>query len=495
MENQKIPCELEAELALIGSILLDENLIIQVSDLLTPDALYDQRNKIIYQTMLTISKEGNHFDAGIVMRYLNTHNKLEAAGGAEYISSIADAYYSVANVDTYVDLITDAYIKRNAIYVLQQLSQEGFNTDVSAFDYVDKAEKAVFELSKARRIQPFKEIDNVVDTVFDMTTRMSEMTDDVIGLDTGFAPLNKYTQGFQPGQLIILAARPAMGKSAFAMNLATNICQYNKNGNASVALFSLEMSAEQICERMYACDASIHLNQIKNGKMSKLEWARFNNSKAKLKKYNLHFDDSANSTVATIRAKCRKLKADGNLDFIVIDYLGLIQTGTSGKGNDSRQEEVRKISLALKALARDLKVPVVVLSQLSRDVEKRDTKRPMLSDLRDSGSIEQDADVVMLLYREDYYKGSKKEVPAGSKKGGQLTASEKFELAKAAQEKRMGEEMPGDASYIEINVAKNRNGQTGTCGLFFYKAFGRFDSPSPEWEEEMRNIAANQNMD
>ena len=237
MENQKIPNELDAELALIGSILIDENLIIQVSDLITPDAFYDQRNKTIYQAMLELSKDGSGLDAGILISYLNSRNKLELAGGNEYIARIADAFYSTSNVDTYVDLITDAYIKRSAIYTLQNLSQEGFNADLSAFDYVDKAEKAIFELSKTRRVQPFKEIENVVDNVFEMTTRRSELTDDVIGLDTGFSPLNKYTQGFQPGQLIILAARPAMGKSAFAMNLETIICQFNKNGNASVALF------------------------------------------------------------------------------------------------------------------------------------------------------------------------------------------------------------------------------------------------------------------
>ncbi len=402
MENQKIPNELDAELALIGSILIDENLIIQVSDLITPDAFYDQRNKTIYQAMLELSKDGSGLDAGILISYLNSRNKLELAGGNEYIARIADAFYSTSNVDTYVDLITDAYIKRSAIYTLQNLSQEGFNADLSAFDYVDKAEKAIFELSKTRRVQPFKEIESVVDNVFEMTTRRSELTDDVIGLDTGFSPLNKYTQGFQPGQLIILAARPAMGKSAFAMNLATNICQFNKNGNASVALFSLEMSAEQICERMWACDSSIRLDQIKNGKMSKIEWARFNNSKAKLKKYKLYFDDSSNSTISSIRAKCRKLKADGELDFIVIDYLGLIQP-EAALSKASTVERISAITRGLKLMARELDVPVLALSQLSRKVEERDSKRPIMADLRDSGSIEQDADIVMFLYREEYY--------------------------------------------------------------------------------------------
>ena len=402
MEKLKVPCELDAELALIGSILIDQNLIIQVSDLLPADAFYDQRNKIIYQAMLDLSKTGSGIEAITLINHLNSHARLEAAGGTDYISNIADAYYTPANIDTYVDLITNAYVKRNAIEVLQKLSQEGYNADVSAFDYVDKAEKAIFELSKTRRVQPFKEIEQVVDDVFNMTSRMSEMTDDVIGIDTGFSPLNKYTQGFQPGQLIILAARPAMGKSAFAMNLATNVCQYNKNGNASVALFSLEMSAEQICERMWACDSSIRLDQIKNGKMSKIEWARFNNSKAKLKKYKLHFDDSPNSTVSSIRAKCRKLKAEGELDFIVIDYLGLIQPETA-LAKASTVEKISAITRGLKLMARELEVPVLALSQLSRKVEERDSKRPIMADLRDSGSIEQDADIVMFLYREEYY--------------------------------------------------------------------------------------------
>lgn len=402
MENQKIPCELDAETALIGAILIDENLIIQVADLLSAEAFYDQRNKIIYQTMLDLQREGSGVDISVLLNYLGNHNKLEAAGGQDYIAKIADAYYTAANVDTYVDLINNAYIKRSAIYTLQNLSQDGFNVDLSAFDYIDKAEKAIFELSKTRRVQPFKKIENVVDTVFDMTSRMSEMTEEVIGIDTGFAPLNKYTQGFQPGQLIILAARPAMGKSAFAMNLATNVCQNNKNGNAAVALFSLEMSAEQICERMYACDASIRLDQIKNGRMTKVEWARFNNSKAKLKRYKLYFDDSANTTVSSIRAKCRKLKAEGDLDFIVIDYLGLIE-GESALSKSSTLERVSAVTRGLKNMARELEVPVLALSQLSRKVEERDSKKPIMADLRDSGTIEQDADIVMFLYREEYY--------------------------------------------------------------------------------------------
>ncbi len=402
MENQKIPCEIEAELALIGAILIDDNLIIEVSDLLIPDAFYDQKNRIIYQAMLEINKDGNGIDAVTLMNYLNSRNKLEAAGGMEYISRIADAYYSISNVDTYIDLIMDAYIKRTTIYTLQNLSQEGFNAELSAFDYVDKAEQAIFELSKTRRVEPFKNIEKVVDNVFESTSRMSQTDENIIGIDTGFPTLNKYTQGFQPGQLIILAARPSMGKSAFAMNLATNVCHYNKNSNASVALFSLEMSAEQICERMYACDASIRLDQIKNGKMSKVEWARFNNSKAKLKKYNLYFDDSANSSISTIRAKCRKLKAENNLDFIVIDYLGLIQA----EPNLSKASTLDKVSAAtrgLKLMARELEVPVLVLSQLSRKVEDRDSKVPQMADLRDSGTIEQDADIVMFLYRDEYY--------------------------------------------------------------------------------------------
>ena len=274
------------------------------------------------------------------------------------------------------------------------------------------------------------------------TIKNATREEEIIGIDTGFQALNKISQGFQSGQLIILAARPAMGKSAMAMNLAVNVATHNAGGNASVAIFNLEMSAEQLVERMIACESSIRLNQIKNGHIFKNDWVRFNTSIEKLGKLNLYFDDSSDSTIASIRAKCRKLKANARLDFVVIDYLQLIES--EGK---SQQEKVTKITRSLKLMARELDCPVLALSQLSRDVEKREgDKKPIMADLRDSGSIEQDADIVMFLYREDYYN---------------------------RQSERKGE--------ADLIVAKNRSGATSEgLPFLFTPEFQRFKEKKEE---------------
>ncbi len=405
MNTPTIPCEIEAEIALIGCIFLDENVIYEVSDLLVPDDFYDQKNKLIYRTMLQLSKDGKSIDAATVLSTLSANNILDQCGGVDYISKIADYGYSTSNVDSYVELIENASLRRNTINTLNSLAQNGYDNSVSAFDYLENVEKSIFELSKRRRVESFKSISIVSKNVLENTEKNATRNEDVIGLDTGFQSLNKYTQGFQNGSLIILAARPAMGKSAMAMNLAVNIASKNKNGHSTVAIFSLEMSAEQLVERMIACDSSIRLSQIKSGRIVRNEWLRFTTSCSRLGALNLYFDDSSDSTIATIRAKCRKLKAESGLDFIVIDYLQLIESDQASQ-RASQQEKISKITRSLKLMARELEVPVLALSQLSRKVEERDDKKPIMADLRDSGSIEQDADIVMFLYRDEYYNKS-----------------------------------------------------------------------------------------
>lgn len=405
MNTPMIPCEVEAEIALIGCIFLDESIIYQVADTLLPDDFYDQKNKLIFSTMLKLSKAGQKIDPMTVLSTLSSNNLLEQCGGMDYISKIADYGYSPSNVDTYVELIENAALRRNTIYTLSDLSQKGYDNKLTAFDYLEDVEKRIFELSKRRRVDAFKSISVVSKNVREATEKNATRNEDVIGLDTGFGALNKYTQGFQEGQLIILAARPAMGKSAMAMNLAVNIASCNKNGNGTVAVFSLEMAAEQLFERMVAADSSIRLNQIKSGKIAKNDWVRFNTSCIRLGGMNLYFDDSSDSTIASIRAKCRKLKSESGLDFIVIDYLQLIESDSASQ-RLSQQEKISKITRSLKLMARELEVPVLALSQLSRKVEERDDKRPIMADLRDSGSIEQDADIVMFLYRDEYYNHS-----------------------------------------------------------------------------------------
>lgn len=397
-ENIQIPQEIDSEIAIIGCIFLDPNSIFQVADELSPDDFYDTRNRLIYQTMLDLNRNGSAIDATTVASDLNQKNLFEQAGGFDYLAKLTDYGYSTDNMDSYIQLVEDASLKRKAINTLNSLAQKGYDINVNAFDYIDDVERTVFDLSKRRKVDEFRGIKDVAEAVSQQTIKNASRNGEIIGIDTGFQCLNKICQGFQSGQLIILAARPAMGKSAMAMNLAVNVATHNNNGNASVAIFNLEMSAEQLVERMIACEASIHLGKIKNGQIPKNDWVRFNTGIEKLSKLNLYFDDSSDSTIASIRAKCRKLKANSRLDFVVIDYLQLIES--EGK---SQIEKVTKITRSLKLMARELDCPILALSQLSREVEKRDEKKPIMADLRDSGSIEQDADIVMFLYREDYY--------------------------------------------------------------------------------------------
>lgn len=396
-----VPKSVEAETALIGCILVDENLILEASDILSPKDFYDQKNKLIFRTMSNLFKEGKNIDVMTVVSSLQSANLLEQCGGLEYISSIADYSYSTLNFRSYCDLVAEAAIKRTTIQKLSELAQAGYDSGIETEAYINKVEQEVFELSKRRKADSFKPVTEVYKSVMETLEVNAKRTDEVIGLDTGFRELNKFTQGFQGGQLLILAARPAMGKSAMAMNLAVNVAQNNKNGHATVAIFNLEMSAEQLMERMIASASNIRLNNIKSGKIPNNEWGRFNNACAKLNSLNLYFDDSSDLTVNSIRAKCRKLAAETSLDFIVIDYLQLIESDLGLRA--SQQEKVAKISRSLKLMALELNVPVLALSQLSRAVEQRDDKRPIMADLRDSGSIEQDADIVMFLYRDDYY--------------------------------------------------------------------------------------------
>lgn len=405
MQNPAIPCDIDAEIAVIGSVLLDENVFYQVSDILTPEDFFDSKNRLIYKVMLQLFRSGQKIDVTTILSQLSKNSLLEQCGGIEYLSSIADRSYTTINVDTYIQLIENAALRRNTIFKLNELAQSGYDNKVSAFDYLELVEKNVFELSNRRRVESFKPISIISQNVMKQTEENATRTSEVIGLDTGFSSLNKYTQGFQGGQLIILAARPAMGKSAMAMNLAVNVATKNKDGHGCVAVFSLEMTAEQLFERMVAADSSIRLNLIKNGKIHKNDWIRFTTGCSRLGSLNLFFDDSPGPTIGNIRAKCRKLKAEQGLDFVVIDYLGLIEADAS-MAHASTQAKITQMTRSLKLMARELDIPILLLSQLSRKVEDRDEKKPIMSDLRDSGSIEQDADIVMFLYREDYYNHS-----------------------------------------------------------------------------------------
>ena len=490
-----LPHNSAAERAVLGSAFLSKDALYRVLAVLEEKDFYEGRHQIIYRVLMNLQMKSIVVDVLTVTEELMNIKELENIGGVKYLQECSDSMVALSSLEFYINIVKDQSVLRNLLTTVREIDNAYRTQEIEDVDnFIANSEEKIKAATEKRRISNFQNIEDVAKSVeLALQTQQKYDEEGVTGLTTGYDNINKLTQGFQKTELTIIAARPSVGKTALALNFAYKAATRKQ---VPVAIFSLEMASELLVRRLVAAASNVPLTKISSGVLSGQERAKVASAIKEVSAAPIFIDDSSGIKLMDIIAKSRQLQAKHpDLAMIVIDYLGLIQTGSSGKGSDSRQEEVRKISLALKGLARDLKVPVVVLSQLSRDVEKRDTKRPMLSDLRDSGSIEQDADVVMLLYREDYYKGSKKESNAANKKGGQLSAAEKFELAKAAQEKQMGDSMPGDASYIEINVAKNRNGQTGIVGLFFYKAFGRFDAPSPEWEEQMRNIANNTMID
>ena len=492
---RELPYNEQAEKAVLGAALQSRECLYNVLSALEEEDFFLGKHQLIYRAIQNLFDKQTAVDVLTVTEELINIKELENVGGVEYLQECSDSMVALSSLEFYINIVKDQSVLRNLLLTLRDIDNRYRTEEIEDVDaFIAESEERIKTATEKRRISDFKTADEVAKAVeMALSTQQKYEDENVTGLTTGYDNLNKLTQGFQKTEMTIIAARPSVGKTALALNFAYKAATRKQ---VPVAIFSLEMASELLVRRLVAAASNVELKKISTGVMSGQERAKVASAIKEVGSAPIYIDDSPGIKLMDIIAKSRQLQSkEPDLGLIVIDYLGLIQTGTSGKGNDSRQEEVRKISLALKGLARDLKVPVVVLSQLSRDVEKRDTKKPMLSDLRDSGSIEQDADVVMLLYREDYYKGSRKEVPAGSKKGGQLSNSEKFELAKAAQEKQLGDKIPGDASYIEINVAKNRNGQTGVVGLFFYKAFGRFDAPPPEWEEQMRNITANDVID
>ena len=439
---KQVPSAIEAEIAVIGSIFMEPSSIIIARDSISSDDFYDIKNKLIYKTMILLSDSGMSIDVASVCSSLSNNKLLEQAGGMEYMLEISKFAYTASNIETYLDMIYNASMRRKAIETLEDLVQKGYEAgEVSK--YIDNVERTVFDMSKHRKTSSFETIRSVTERLEKNTESRSKQDTQLVGFDTGFPTLNQYTQGFQPGQLIILAARPAMGKSAMALNLAMNVSTIN---DVNVAIFSLEMSNEQLVQRMVAATGSIKLGMIQSGHMDRNSWARFSPMLERVANMKIFFDDSSDSTIESIRAKCRKLKQENGLGMIVIDYLQLIDYDDESD-KMSQVQKITIISRSLKLMARELEVPIIVLSQLSRGVEQRDDKRPIMSDLRDSGSIEQDADMVLLLYRDEYYN-------------------------KASTRK-------GEADLI---LGKNRSGQTGEIAMIWTGEYMKFREKRSEDE-------------
>ncbi|MCQ2800737.1 MAG: replicative DNA helicase [Bacilli bacterium] len=485
-----LPYNEQAEQAVLGSALLSRECLFSVLSSLNEDDFYLGKHQLIYRAIRILFDKQSAVDVLTVTEELMNMKELETIGGVEYLQQCSDSMVALSSIEYYINIVNDQAVLRRLIQSCRDIDNRFLNDEINDVnDFILDSEALLKNATEKRRVSEFKNAETVAEMVrLNIETPKEIKTDGVNGLTTGFDSLNKLTQGFHAGDMIIVAARPSVGKTALAINFAYRAANRT---NKPVAIFSLEMPAEQLVTRLVGAESSVSLNKISTGNLTGVDRAKVSNAIHKIGSLPLYIDDSPNGKLMDIIAKSRKLQANNpDLGLIIIDYLGLVSSGSS-RSTDSRQEEVRKASLALKSLARELKVPVIVVSQLSRSVEQRgENKRPILSDLRDSGSIEQDADVVMLLYREDYYKDSKA-TNAGDKKLKNLSSSERFEMVKEQKEKITGESMVGDVSFVEVNVAKNRNGQTGKSYLFFYKSFGRFDEPSEEWLKQMREINEN----
>ena len=488
----ELPYNEQAEQAVLGSALLSKECLYNVFSMLNEEDFFLGKHQLIYRAIRNLFDKKSAVDVLTVTEELMNMKELETIGGVEYLQQCSDSMVALSSIDYYINIVNDQAVLRRLIQSCRDIDHKFLNDEINDVNgFIADSENLLKEATEKRRVSEFQKAEVVAERVkMSIETPKEMKVDDVNGLTTGFNNINKITQGFHAGDMIIVAARPSVGKTALALNFAYRAANRT---NKPVAIFSLEMPAEQLVTRLIGTESSVSLSKINTGNLMGVDRAKVANAIYKIGSLPIFIDDSPNGKLMDIIAKSRKLHAtEPDLGLIIVDYLGLVSSGNS-RSSDSRQEEVRKASLALKALARDLKVPVIVVSQLSRSVEQRgENKRPILSDLRDSGSIEQDADVVMLLYREDYYKDSKNpNNNAGEKKMKNLSGSERFEMVKEQKEKITGESMVGDVSFVEVNIAKNRNGQTGKSYLFFYKSFGRFDEPSEEWLKQMREINEN----
>ena len=399
MDNIKLPPhDIEAEQAVLGSMLTDKDAVIAGIEILKPEDFYREDNKAIYQAIYNLYRKGEPIDVITVKSQLIEEGNFEKVGGLEYLALLPDKVPTTANVEMYIKIIKKKSILRNLIQTSNQLIELGYSQNEEVDYIMDEAEKRIFNIMKNRNQKGYTPIKDILIDSFQQIERMYNQKDAISGIRSGFIDLDRKTSGLNNSDLILVAARPAMGKSAFAINIATNVAM---RANVPVVIFNLEMSKEQVANRILCSEAMVDSNKIKTGQMEDSDWEKLASTLGPLSASEIYIDDTPGISIMEIRAKARKLKLEKNIGLIVIDYLQLIQ-GTGKKGA-SREQEISEISRSLKILAKELDVPVIALSQLSRASEQRKDHRPMLSDLRESGAIEQDADIVMFIYRDDYY--------------------------------------------------------------------------------------------
>lgn len=390
------PHNTEAEQAVLGSVFVDQGAIKTLIDKLDSEDFYNYRHKVIYTAMVELFHENIEIDYQTLSNKLDTKGLLNDAGGVDYIIGLINTVPSTMNLVNYIDIVTDKAITRRIMDACRKIIEDGYSND-DTLSFVDNSEKTIFDIAKSRRTTDFVTIRDVTEVVIQKAESSKNNEGKLTGLDTGYHELNDYTLGLQPTELMIIAARPAMGKSAFALNIATNVAKMGHH--PYVAFFSLEMGSDQLVSRILSAESKVHGEAIRTGHLSPVQWQQIQLAKDNLSQLNILFDDSGTVKVTDLRQKCRKLAQEKKLDLVIIDYLQLL----SGTRTENRVQEVSEISRTLKEMARELKIPVIALSQLSRQVERREDKVPMMADLRDSGSIEQDADIILFMYRDDYY--------------------------------------------------------------------------------------------
>lgn len=391
------PHNLESEQCVIGSIIVEEQTLVPVAEILDREDFYIDAHKVIYDSMIELGNERKPIDMITLTNRLKEKGYLDQVGGVTYLTSITNMIPTTSNVKVYAEIVKKNSTLRKLIKASNDIISMGYEASDSLDDILNVAEKKIFDISQDRMSQDFKPISEVLTSVTAMIEEVYSKGSDITGLDTGFIDLNKKLGGFHKSDLILIAARPGMGKTAFALNLVANAAIRSKS---SVAVFSLEMSKEQLVQRLLSSQSNVALDNINKGKIADDEWKKLTDAMTVLSSSDIFIDDTPGIKVSEIRSKCRKLKMEKGLDMIMIDYLQLMEA--DGRA-DNRQQEVSKISRSLKILAKEMNCPVIALSQLSRNTESGKDHMPKLSDLRDSGAIEQDADIVMFIYRDEYY--------------------------------------------------------------------------------------------
>ena len=429
------PQNIEAEQAVLGAMLLEKKAIVAATELLKADDFYREAHKLVFEAIVELSQRDEAADLVTVVEQLKKNEKLDKAGGIAFVTSLANAVPTAANVKYHAKIVLEKAQLRNLINTTTEIAGEAYEDVEEIGALMEKAEKEILKVTGRGTSFDFTPIGKLVIDVFDKVEKRSQEKNALTGLASGFRDLDRLTSGLQASDLILVAARPSMGKTAFTLNIATYVAVKLKQ---PVAFFSLEMSNVQLVQRMLCAEGGIDSQALRSGELTDDDWKRLIIASDRLTKAPIYIDDTPGITVAELRAKARRIKSDHGLSLVVIDYLQLMQ-GRASKNGDNRQQEISEISRSLKALARELGVPVIALSQLSRSVESRTIKRPMLSDLRESGSLEQDADIVMFLYRDEYYNED----------------SERKDQA-------------------DVIIAKHRNGPIDTITLFFEKRFTKF---------------------